>query len=87
MQAKWQLKKTDWDLSDLQNNINAQYAQAKANYESSLANYTALKENMALAQSVYNTIQMQYRSGVKAYLEVITAESDLRTSQINYFNA
>ena len=86
-QAKWQLKKTDWDLSDLQNNINAQYAQAKANYESSLANYTALKENMTLAQSVYNTVQMQYRSGVKAYLEVITAESDLRTSQINYFNA
>lgn len=86
-QAKWQLKKTDWDLSDLQNNINAQYSQAQANYESSLANYTALKENMALAQSVYNTIQLQYRSGVKAYLEVITAESDLRTSQINYFNA
>jgi len=86
-QAKWQLKKTDWDLADLQNNINAQYAQAQANYLSSLANYTALKENMALAQQVYNTIQLQYRSGVKAYLEVITAESDLRTSQINYFNA
>ena len=86
-QARWQLKKTDWDLSDLQNNINAQYAQAQAEYISSLANYTALKENMNLAQQVYKTIQLQYRSGVKAYLEVITAESDLRTSQINYFNA
>jgi outer membrane protein len=86
-QAKWQLKKTDWDITDLQNNINAEYAQAQASYLSSLANYTALKENMSLAQQVYNTIQLQYRSGVKTYLEVVNSESDLRTSQINYFNA
>jgi outer membrane protein TolC len=86
-QAKWQLKKTDWDIKDLESNINAQYAQAQAAYISNYANYTALKENMALAQQIYNVIQLQYRSGVKTYLEVITAESDLRTSQINYFNA
>jgi outer membrane protein len=86
-QAKWQLKKTDWDLTDMQNTINAQYAQAQAAYLSSLANYTALKDNFSLAQQVYNIIQRQYHSGVKAYLEVITAESDLRTSQINYYNA
>ena len=86
-QAKWQLKKTDWDLSDLENNINAQYAQAQAAYLSNLANYTALKENLTLAQEVYNIIQLQYRSGIKTYLEVINAESDLRTSQISYYNA
>ncbi|MCW3124549.1 MAG: TolC family protein [Bacteroidetes bacterium] len=86
-QAKWQLRKTDWDLTDLQNNINAEYAQAEAAYMGSLANYTALKENMTLAQQVYNTIDLQYRSGVKTYLEVVTAESDLRTAQINYYNA
>jgi len=86
-QAKWQLKKTDWDLTDLQHTINSQYAQAQANYLSNLANYTALKENMNLAQQVYDIINRQYRSGVKAYLEVINAESDLRTSQINYYNA
>ena len=86
-QAKWQLKKADWDLTDLQNNINAQYAQAQATYLSNLANYSALKENMGLAKQVYDVIQLQYRSGVKTYLEVINAESDLRTSQINYFNS
>jgi outer membrane protein TolC len=46
-----------------------------------------LKENLSLASEVYDVIQMQYRSGVKAYLDVITAESDLRTAQINYYNA
>ena len=86
-QAKWQLRKTDWDLTDLQNNINSEYAQAEAAYMGSLANYAALKENMDLAQQVYHTIDLQYRSGVKTYLEVVTAESDLRTAQINYYNA
>ena len=86
-QAKWQLRKSDWDIANLQNNINAQYAQAQAAYNSSLADYTALKENLELAKEVYNTIQRQYRSGVKTYLEVLTAETDLRSAQINYFNA
>jgi len=86
-QAKWQLKKVDWDITGLENNMNAQYAQALASYNSNLANYTALKDNMALAKDVYNVIQLQYRSGVKTYLEVLVAESDLRTAQINYFNA
>ncbi|MDB5283783.1 MAG: TolC family protein [Bacteroidota bacterium] len=86
-QAKWQLKKSDLDITGLENNINAQYAQAIANYKSSLSNYKALKENLLLAKEVYNIIQLQYRSGVKTYLEVLISESDLRTSQINYFNA
>ncbi|HRG88647.1 MAG TPA: TolC family protein [Chitinophagales bacterium] len=86
-QAQWQLKKADWDLNGMESNINAQYAQALAAYNSSLAAYNAVKENLDLARDVYNTIQLQYKSGVKTYLEVLIAESDLRTTQINYYNA
>jgi outer membrane protein len=46
-----------------------------------------LKENLALAREVYDVIQLQYRSGIKTYLEVINSETDLRTAQINYYNA
>lgn len=86
-QAQWQLKRTDWDLVNLRANVNSQYAQAIASYKSSFANYRALKENLELAREVYGIIDLQYKSGVKTYLEVMTAESDLRTSQINYYNA
>lgn len=86
-QAEWELKSVDWDLIDLKNNINAEYAQALAVYKSNLANYLALKENLALAQEVYDVIRLQYRSGVKTYLEVITSETDLRSARINYYNA
>lgn len=86
-QAKWQIKKSDLDIANLQNNIHAQYAQVQATYNSSMAEYLALKENLNLAKEVYKIIQLQYRSGVKTYLEVITAETDLRSAQINYFNS
>ena len=58
-----------------------------AAYKSNLYNFFSLKENLSLASDVYDVIQLQYRSGVKAYLDVITAESDLRTAQISYYNA
>ena len=85
--AQWQLKRTEWGITNLQNAVNAQYASALANYKSNLVSYLALKENVGLANEVYDVIQLQYKAGVKTYIEVITAETDLRTSQINYYNA
>ena len=56
-QAKWQLKKSEWDIAGLESNINAQYAAAQASYNSSVTEYTMLKENLELAKEVYNVIQ------------------------------
>ena len=56
-------------------------------YKSNLQNYLALKENIVLAKEVYDIIQLQYRSGIKTYLEVITSETDLRNAEINYYTA
>ena len=86
-QAQWQLKRTELDIVNLTNSINAEYSGAMASYKANYANFVAVKENVSLAQEVYDVIQLQYRSGIKTYLELITAETDLRTSQINYFNA
>jgi outer membrane protein len=85
--AEWQLKRTDLDIISLRNLVNTEYTTAMANYKSSFSNYQAVKENVLLAQEVYDVINLQYRSGIKTYLEVVNAETDLRTSQINYFNA
>ncbi|HVZ57614.1 MAG TPA: TolC family protein [Chitinophagaceae bacterium] len=85
-QSEWELKRLDWSLSGLQSSIQAEYAQAMASYKSQLAIYQSVKENLDLAQEVYDVIRLQYQSGVKAYLEVINAETDLRTAKINYYN-
>lgn len=85
--ATWQLKRIELDKISFSNSVNAEYNQAMAAYKSSYANYLALKENLALAHEVYDVINLQYRSGVKTYLEVIVAETDLRSAEINYYNS
>lgn len=86
-QAELQVKRVQWDVLALKTRVNSQYAQALAQYKGYLANYLALKDNVLLADDVYKTLDLQYRSGIKTYLDVIIAESDLRTSQLNYYNA
>ncbi|MBC7889201.1 MAG: TolC family protein [Ferruginibacter sp.] len=85
--AEFDLQRNELDIINLKMAVNAGYAQALAMYKNNLQNWLALKENLLLAKEVYDIIQLQYRSGIKAYLEVITAETDLRTSQINYYTA
>jgi outer membrane protein len=86
-QAQFQITQATNDIRSYKNSIDSEYQNALASYKSNLYNYFSLKENLSLASEVYDVIQLQYRSGVKAYLDVITAESDLRTAQINYYNA
>jgi outer membrane protein len=86
-QQKWVLQRLDWDVKNLKNTVNSQYAQTMAAYKANLITYETLKQNVELAKEVYDIVQLQYKTGVKTYLEVITAETDLRTARINYFNA
>lgn len=85
--AELQVQRLQWDLAALTSAVDAEYAQALATYKGNLANYLALRENQALAEDVYRIINLQYRSGVKAYLDVTVAEADLRTARLNVFNA
>jgi outer membrane protein len=85
--AELQLTRLDWDIINTQNLISSQYSQALAAYKGYLTDYYILRDNLDLANEVFKTIELQYRSGIKAYLELITAETDLRTAQVNFSNA
>lgn len=81
------IKQVDNDITNQKQKINTQYQSALSEYKGNLNKFLEMKENLTLAKDVYDIIQLQYKSGVKTFLDVITAESDLKTSQINYFNA
>ncbi|MEO7490986.1 MAG: TolC family protein, partial [Ferruginibacter sp.] len=83
--AQLELERNSLDIVSLKNTVNSAYAQSLAVYKSNLENFQALKENLVLAKEVYDILQLQYRSGIKTYLEVITSETDLRTAEINYY--
>jgi len=86
-QAKLELERFDYDFTALKNAVNTEFVNAIANYKSDLNNYRVLKENLDVAKDVYETIQLQYKAGTKTYLEVISAETDLRAAQVNRTNA
>lgn len=86
-QAQFELQQVDNSLTSFRNSINTQYQQALSSYKSNLYTYYGLKENLSLANEVYDVIRLQYRAGIKTYLEVINSETDLRTAQINFYNA
>jgi outer membrane protein len=86
-QARLELDRVEYGIVALKNFMNAEYTQAFANYRSNLNNYTVLTENLGLAQEVYHVIQLQYKAGTKTYLEVLTAERDLRSAQVNQADA
>lgn len=86
-EQKYASQRLDVGMENLQNSLSTEYTRALATYKSNLAQYSTQKENVGLAQEVYDIIQLQYQNGIKTYLEVTVAETDLRTTRINYYNA
>jgi len=85
--ARLQADRTDLDITNARNTISTEYVQALASYKSNYTNLQFLKENVSLAKDVYHVVSLQYREGIKIYLDVIVAQSDLRTAELNYYNS
>lgn len=85
--AQLQVERGKVELKNLSNQINTEYETALAAYNSSLYEWEIIRENMEMAENVYDIIKMQYDEGVKAYVDLVVAETDLQTAQINHINA
>jgi outer membrane protein len=80
-------ERLDLSLANMESSLTTEYTRALSSYKSNLTYYLTQKENAEFAKEVYDVIELQYRNGVRTYLDVTVAESDLRTTRINYFNA
>lgn len=85
--SELQEKLLDWSSSSLKSQIYAEYSTALSNYKSNMYNWQKMKENMTLANRVYFVVGLQYKQGIIPYLNVITAETNLRTAELTYLNA
>lgn len=77
----------NWSGVELKAQIHTEYTTAMANYKSSYYAMGLLRDNEDKASRTYNIVKLQYSQGVVPYLNVITAESNLISSQIGYLNA
>jgi outer membrane protein TolC len=85
--AQLQEKLLDWSEVNLKSQIYYDYASALANYKSNLYTFHVMSDNVAMAKRVYFVVELQYKQGIVAYLNVITAQSNLISSEITYVNA
>jgi outer membrane protein TolC len=85
--AQLQVERGNVEIENLSNQIKTEYSKARADYNSSVYEWQLIRDNMKLAEEVYIIIKLQYNEGIKAYVELVIAETDLQTAQINHINA
>jgi outer membrane protein len=84
--AKLQYQRLQYGIDYLKSEINTEYTHALAGYKGNLNELRIAKNNITIAKDIFNTVRLQYEKGIKAYLEVIVSETDLRTAELNYLN-
>jgi outer membrane protein TolC len=86
-QNKLQIQQLGYQKKMLENTINLQVDEKRMTVQSSLDQLDNQKENMKLAEEVYNTARIKYQEGVGSNLEVIEADNAYVLAQTNYYNA
>ncbi|WP_242921172.1 TolC family protein [Pontibacter liquoris] len=86
-QARLALENTKYNFETLRQSIDLQLSQASTELTNSLDVMKSQQENLALAQEIARVAKIKFQEGVGSNLEVVTAETDLRQAQTNYYAA
>jgi outer membrane protein len=85
--ARIDLQTTDNQIDNLKLSIDSEVEQAKTNFKSALSTLDFQKQNMKLAETVYNQTRKKFEVGTGSNTEITAAQTDLVTAQTNYINA
>ncbi len=86
-QEKLMLQKIENGERQLRSQIDVEIKDALSKYMSSMETLKWQKENMDLSAKIARVTSLKYSEGVGSNIEVVEAESSLRESQVNYYNA
>ncbi|QDA59777.1 TolC family protein [Hymenobacter jejuensis] len=86
-QGKLALEQANKGFTTLQQSIDLQRRQGETSLQNSLDILANQKANLDLATNVARVAKIKFQEGVGSNLEVITAETDLRQAQTNYYSA
>ncbi len=82
-QAELALQQLQYSKNDLERAITLQVTNSRISYRNAQRNVENQQKNVALAERIYNTTQIKYKSGVGSSFEMSSAESQLYTAQQN----
>lgn len=81
-----ELRQLDIQQERLRNAISLELMQTQNNYQDALERLQDQKQNLALAEKIYNVAVTKYNEGVGSSLEVNNAQTTLYQTQSNYIN-
>lgn len=85
-QARLNVIEAEENLKLTEQSIKVEVSNYEIQYKNAIDNIKNEKENLALAESVYNNTQLEFQQGAASSLELIQAESSYREAQNSYFN-
>ncbi|MBO9632000.1 MAG: TolC family protein [Chitinophagaceae bacterium] len=86
-QADVDIKKVKEDLKNTELSLNLAYENAKAQISNSIITLNNQRENVQLAQEVYENSRNNYNQGLAPLTDLLDAENSLTTAQNNYSSA
>ena len=84
---KIQIRQIEKTFEQLENSIDLEIKQARVNMQNAIDQMGAQRENMELAEEIFNVTKIKYQEGVGSNLEVVEADTDYKEAQTNYYNA
>lgn len=85
-QEKISLEQIELGLDNLQNQINVEVMDASITFQSAIERLDVQRENVDLAERVFNNAKIKYEEGVGSSLELVEADRSLKESQTNFYN-
>ncbi|MFZ1530230.1 MAG: TolC family protein [Ferruginibacter sp.] len=85
--AKLELQKTENNIEQMKAVVDNDVEQARIKIRSALLTMDAQKQNMELAEKVYNTTKLKYEQGLGSNQEIYNAQTELKVAQNNYYGA
>lgn len=86
-QARLELQKTTNQLEGLKISIDSDVETAKNNFSNAIASMDYQRQNMQVAEKVYEQTKKKYEVGTGSATDINTAQTDLKTAQTNYISA
>lgn len=86
-EARLNLRKTENMMSGMRLSIDNQVETARINFRTAIEAMDFQKQNMKLAEDVYNQTKKKYEAGLGSNTEITAAQTDLKGAQTNYINA
>lgn len=86
-QAKLSVMKAENNLQMIRQAIDLELASSMTNLQNAASSLAIQKKNIETAEEVFKVAKIKFDQGVGSNLEMVTAETTLKESQTNYFNA